>query len=76
MRTTLIIIIALLINGCEQFDSPIDYRNYLRDKYPYSILEEKNKSSWHYIVRDTINGKNYFAIGNMHYSDEYLLDCN
>ena len=57
MKKVIYIILALVILiSCSEFRDEKDFRNYLRDKHPYSELIEIDLGLWSYQVNDTING--------------------
>jgi hypothetical protein len=50
------ILISLFFIGCAEWDADgVDFRNYLRDKHPYSEFTKIDLNTWSsYIVNDTI----------------------
>jgi hypothetical protein len=58
LTSILILVLAVGLTGCAEWSDEYDFRNYLRDKHPYSELIELDLgSSWMYQVNDTINGE-------------------
>lgn len=76
----IIIIISSLIScGGESFDTEIEFRNYLRDKHPYSILTESNGTfflHWTYQVTDTINNEICIYNAGKNNCDSYKIIIN
>lgn len=58
--------ILMLFSGCDEWDADgVDFRNYLRDKHPYSKLDEIKLNSWKsYIVNDTIKNEVWIYTSN------------
>ena len=55
---TLLFAVFLLFTSCSEWENSYDFRNYLRDKHPYSeIIEVDLGYNFMYQVNDTINGK-------------------
>ena len=55
---TLLFAVFLLFTSCSEWENNYDFRNYLRDKHPYSeIIEVDLGYNFMYQVNDTINGK-------------------
>lgn len=55
---TLLFAVFLLFTSCSEWENSYDFRNYLRDKHPYSeIIKVDLGYSFMYQVTDTINGK-------------------
>jgi hypothetical protein len=50
------LVISFLFIGCAEWDADgVDFRNYLRDRHPYSELKKVDLNTWEaYIVNDTI----------------------
>lgn len=59
MKTKImILLIAILTFSCNEWDNEFEFRNYLRDKHPYSeIIPIEFSSGWNYQVNDTLNQK-------------------
>ena len=57
----MIILILLLsfVTSCAEWDNDgVDFRNYLRDRFPYSELKKIDLNGWYsYQVNDTIKNK-------------------
>lgn len=55
MRKILItIIVSIGFVSCAQWENEYDFKNYLRDKHPYSEITKTNLGKWTYQVNDTI----------------------
>lgn len=52
-------LLSVLFTSCAEWDADgVDFRNYLRDKHPYSKLDEVDLNTWKsYVVNDTINNE-------------------
>ena len=52
-------LISVLLVGCAEWDADgVDFRNYLRDKHPYSELKKVDLNTWSsYVVNDTIRNE-------------------
>ena len=57
IHITYILLLVMLFSSCSEWDSNgADFRNYLRDKHPYSILRKiELNGEFDYEVLDTIN---------------------
>ncbi len=51
--------VALFVSCSEKWNGEKDFRNFLRDKHPYSELVDVNFDKWTYIVNDTLKNKRY-----------------
>jgi hypothetical protein len=55
---TLLFAVFLLLTSCSEWENSYDFRNYLRDKHPYSEITKVDLGyNFMYQVNDTINGK-------------------
>jgi hypothetical protein len=54
-----VLLVAVFLTGCAEWrDDGVDFRNYLRDKHPYSEMKEiKLNTLFAYQVNDTIKGE-------------------
>ena len=63
ISTEIIVICTMLIStlliGCAEWDADgVDFRNYLRDKHPYSELKKVDLNTWSaYVVNDTLRNE-------------------
>jgi hypothetical protein len=67
MKRILLILMVFAFIGCARtFKEKSDFRNYLRDKHPYSKLIEIDMGGikgWDFQVNDTINNEVWIYIG-------------
>ena len=67
MKKILIALSVISLMGCNkyEFDDSSDYRNFLRDKFPYSELQEIKIIPFGYVyyVNDTINHQEWICRG-------------
>ena len=55
-----VVVLTFILNSCSEWENEYDFRNYLRDKHPYSeIIRVDEFGRWMYQVNDTINGRIY-----------------
>ena len=54
-----VLLVAVLFTGCAEWDDDgVDFRNYLRDKHPYSVIKEVELNTlFGYQVNDTIKNE-------------------
>ena len=52
-----VVLVAVFLTGCGEWKGEYDFRNYLRDKHPYSEIKETKLGSWTYQVNDTLQNK-------------------
>jgi hypothetical protein len=71
-------LVAVFLTGCGQWQDEYDFRNYLRDKHPYSEIKETNLGSWCFQVNDTL--KNQIWIYESHRSESsvrgHCVNCD
>lgn len=51
------VVVAISFSSCAEWDNEYDFRNYLRDKHPYSEITETKLGTWTYQVNDTIKSE-------------------
>lgn len=54
-----VLLVAVLFAGCAEWDDDgVDFRNYLRDKHPYSVIKEVELNTlFGYQINDTIKNE-------------------
>ena len=54
-----VLLVAFLFTGCSEWDDDgVDFRNFLRDRHPYSVIKEVELSTlFAYQVNDTIKNE-------------------
>lgn len=69
MKKLFLILAVLTLYSCDrEFENESDFRNYLRDKHPYSELIKADLSEyrfkWCYQVNDTVNNETWIYISS------------
>lgn len=81
MKKTLLLLATLFIVSCfPTWESEIEFRNYLRDQYPYCELKPTNLDNydWTYEVNDTLQNQRFIVKanrGNKHLTTYYEITC-
>lgn len=57
LNTLCFLLAVVFLIGCGEWEGEYDFRNYLRDKHPYSEIKEIDLSGWAYQVNDTLKGE-------------------
>lgn len=52
-----LLLVAFLLTGCNEWQGKKDFRNYLREKHPYSEIKETELGRWTFQVNDTLRGQ-------------------
>tara|TARA_R110000796_G_scaffold104763_1_gene214631 strand:+ start:230 stop:496 length:267 start_codon:yes stop_codon:yes gene_type:complete len=75
-----ILLVAVLFTSCGEWDDDgVDFRNYLRDKHPYSEIKEIDLNGlFSYQVSDTIKGQVWVYTSNRSESSVkgVCVNCN
>lgn len=72
------VLVAFFLTSCGEWEGEYDFRNYLRDKHPYSEIKETKLGSWTFQVNDTL--RNEVWIYTSHRSENsvrrHCVNCN
>jgi len=73
-----VVLVAVFFTSCGEWKGKYDFRNYLRDKHPYSEIKETKLGGWTFQVNDTL--KNQIWIYTSHRSESsvkaHCVNCN
>lgn len=72
------VLVAVFLQSCGEWEGEYDFRNYLRDKHPYSEIKETDLGSWTYQVNDTIKGEVWIYTSRRSESSvrRHCINCN
>lgn len=59
LKIIVFIFFLLVSSSCGEWSNDYDFRNYLRDKHPYSEIIKTELGSFTYQVNDTLNDRIY-----------------
>lgn len=72
------VLVAVFFNSCAEWGGKYDFRNYLRDKHPYSEIKETKLGRWTFQVNDTLRNEVWIYTSNKSKSSvkSHCVNCN